>query len=139
MQGAKFQNLSLMGLFLMIFTRVLRNYFFKIGHLISARMARDFVKSEWFISKPGPRSIGNTLIADKICEGKFFISGNIIEIGNSVIWDHPHINIENSEELHGFSWLDDLAARGDNLAKKIVQRWVLGWVEKYGSGSGRFF
>ena len=136
MQGVKFQNLSLMGLFLMIFTRVLRNYFFKIGHLVNARMARDFVKSEWFIAKPGPRSIGNTLIADKICEGNFFISGNIIEIGNSVIWDHPHINIENSEELHGFSWLDDLAARGDNLAKKIIQRWVLGWIEKYGSGSG---
>ena len=93
MQGVKFQNLSLMGLFLMIFTRVLRNYFFKIGHLVNARMARDFVKSEWFIAKPGPRSIGNTLIADKICEGNFFISGNIIEIGNSVIWDHPHINI----------------------------------------------
>jgi hypothetical protein len=74
-----------MGLFLMIFTRVLRNYFFKIGHLLNARMARDFVKSGRFISKPGPRSIGNTLVANKICEGNFFISGNLIELENRVI------------------------------------------------------
>ena len=97
---------------------------------------KNFAKSEQFISKPGPRSIGNISLADKICDGKLFVFGNIFELGDKVIWDHSLSSIENYEELHGFPWLDDLAARGDKAAVEIVQKWVFSWIEKYGSGSG---
>ena len=120
----------------MIFIRIIRNYFFKLGHVVCARTVKNFAKSEQFISKPGPRSIGNILLADKICDGKLFVFGNIFELGDKVIWDHSLSSIENYEELHGFPWLDDLAARGDKAAVEIVQKWVFSWIEKYGSGSG---
>ena len=120
----------------MIFIRIIRNYFFKLGHAFCARTVKNFAKSEQFISKPGPRSIGNILLADKICDGKLFVFGNIFELGDKVIWDHSSSSIENYEELHGFPWLDDLAARGDKAAVEIVQKWVFSWIEKYGSGSG---
>ena len=45
---------------------------------------KNFAKSEQFISKPGPRSIGNILLADKIVmENSVF--GNIFELGDKVI------------------------------------------------------
>ena len=94
------------------------------------------MQAEQFISTPGPLSIGNTLVADKICQGEFFIFGNTLQLEDKVIWDHSLKNIENCEDLHGFTWLDDLAARGDNAAIEIAQKWIFSWIEKYGSGSG---
>lgn len=120
----------------MIFTRILRNYLLKIGNAFYARTAKNFAQAEQFISTPGPLSIGNTLVADKICEGEFFIFGNTVQLEDKVIWDHSIKNVENYEDLHGFTWLDDLAARGDNAAIEIAQKWIFSWIEKYGSGSG---
>ena len=94
------------------------------------------MQAEQFISTPGPLSIGNTLVADKICQGEFFIFGNTLQLEDKVIWEHSLKNIENCEDLHGFTWLDDLAARGDNAAIEIAQKWIFSWIEKYGSGSG---
>lgn len=120
----------------MIFTRILRNYLLKIGNSFYARIAKNIAQAEQFISTPGPLSIGNTLVADKICQGEFFIFGNTLQLEDKVIWDHSLKNIENYEDLHGFTWLDDLAARGDNAAIEIAQKWIFSWIEKYGSGSG---
>ncbi len=125
-----------MGLYFMIFTRILRNYLLKIGNAFYARTAKNFAQAEQFISTPGPLSIGNTLVADKICEGEFFIFGNTVQLEDKVIWDHSIKNVENYEDLHGFTWLDDLAARGDKAAIEIAQKWIFSWIEKYGSGSG---
>ena len=125
-----------MGLYFMIFTRILRNYLLKIGNSFYARTVKNFAQAEQFISTPGPLSIGNTLVADKICQGEFFIFGNTLQLEDKVIWDHSLKNIENYEDLHGFTWLDDLAARGDNAAIEIAQKWIFRWIEKYGSGSG---
>ena len=125
-----------MGLYFMIFTRILRNYLLKIGNAFYARTAKNFAQAEQFISTPGPLSIGNTIVADKICQGEFFIFGNTLQLEDKVIWDHSLKNIENYEDLHGFTWLDDLAARGDNAAIEIAQKWIFSWIEKYGSGSG---
>ena len=125
-----------MGLYFMIFTRILRNYLLKIGNSFYARIAKNFVQAEQLISTPGPLSIGNTVVADKICQGEFFIFGNTLQLEDKVIWDHSLKNIENYEDLHGFTWLDDLAARGDNAAIEIAQKWIFSWIEKYGSGSG---
>ena len=83
----------------MIFIRIIRNYFFKLGHVFCARTVKNFAKSEQFISKPGPRSIGNILLADKICDGKLFVFGNIFELGDKVIWDHSLSSIENYEAV----------------------------------------
>ena len=120
----------------MIFTRILRNYLLKIGNSFYARIAKNFAQAEQFISTPGPLSIGNTVVADKICQGEFFIFGNTLQLEDKVIWEHSLKNIENYEDLHGFTWLDDLAARGDNAAIEIAQKWIFSWIEKYGSGSG---
>ena len=125
-----------MGLYFMIFTRILRNYLLKIGNSFYARIAKNFAQSEQFISTPGPLSIGNTVVADKICQGEFFIFGNTLQLEDKVIWEHSLKNIENYEDLHGFTWLDDLAARGDNAAIEIAQKWIFSWIQKYGSGSG---
>ncbi len=39
-------------------------------------------------------------------------------------------------EIHGFRWLDDLAAVGDARARLLARKWVWGWIARYGSGMG---
>ena len=39
-------------------------------------------------------------------------------------------------ELHGFAWLDDLAALGDSRARARAQDWLFGWIDRYGTGRG---
>ncbi|HAR54368.1 MAG TPA: heparinase, partial [Roseovarius nubinhibens] len=39
-------------------------------------------------------------------------------------------------ELHGFAWLDDLAAVGDGPARKTAQAWIAEWIARYGAGRG---
>ena len=34
------------------------------------------------------------------------------------------------------SWLDDLAAVGDARARQVAQRWLWGWIDRYGTGKG---
>ena len=39
-------------------------------------------------------------------------------------------------DLHGFTWLDDLAAVGDLHATKRAQEWTHEWVRRFGKGRG---
>lgn len=39
-------------------------------------------------------------------------------------------------ELHGFAWLDDLAAAGDAKARSCAQDWLWEWIALYGGGKG---
>lgn len=38
--------------------------------------------------------------------------------------------------LHGWDWLDDLAAVGDARARALAQTWVRDWIARYGRGTG---
>ncbi len=40
------------------------------------------------------------------------------------------------EALHGFLWLDDLAAVGDMAARRRAQDWSRDWIARYGAGDG---
>ncbi|MEL7012003.1 MAG: heparinase II/III family protein [Pseudomonadota bacterium] len=39
-------------------------------------------------------------------------------------------------ELHGFTWLDDLAAAGDATARNCAAVWLWEWLDRFGDGSG---
>ena len=39
-------------------------------------------------------------------------------------------------ELHGFAWLDDLAAVGDIAARQAAQTWLWDWIDRFGKGRG---
>ncbi|MGY6410913.1 MAG: heparinase II/III family protein [Alkalilacustris sp.] len=41
-----------------------------------------------------------------------------------------------AEALHGFVWLDDLAALGGAAAREVAQRWLAGWLARFGAPRG---
>ena len=40
------------------------------------------------------------------------------------------------QDLHGFAWLDDLAAVGDTAARERAQVWLWRWIDRFGRGRG---
>ncbi|MEO0830858.1 MAG: heparinase II/III family protein, partial [Pseudomonadota bacterium] len=64
------------------------------------------------------------------------VQGHLIEAPGSLPWDLDMPSTAFEEALHGFSWLDDLAAQGDSHARGIAQKWVWSWIDRYGAGIG---
>ncbi|MCG6901754.1 MAG: heparinase II/III family protein [Rhodobacter sp.] len=101
-----------------------------------ARRAAHGHAATGFVSQPEPRTIGRVARGRQLCAGNFLIAGHVIEAPERSIWDLPVPDAMFEEELHGFTWLDDLAAAGDTLARKRAQDWTEGWVKRFGRGTG---
>lgn len=89
-----------------------------------------------FVSQPEPRTIGSFAKGRQLIAGNFLFAGYLVESRDREIWDLPIPDRSFEEELHGFMWLDDLAAVGDLPARKRAQSWTQSWIAKYASGQG---
>lgn len=111
----------------------LRNRFLNAWH---ARRAGLTAPATAFVSQPEPRTIGSYAKGRQLMAGNFLFAGHLIEAPDTVIWDIrvPDAAFENT--LHGFSWLDDLAAVADGPARKLAQTWMTEWIRRHGGGRG---
>ncbi|MEM1428178.1 MAG: heparinase II/III family protein [Pseudomonadota bacterium] len=93
-----------------------------------------------FMSQPEPRSFGSLARGRQLVAGNFLFAGFLIETPRASapqqIWDLPSPALRFDQELHGFLWLDDLAALGTPEARARAQSWLWGWIERYGNGRG---
>lgn len=89
-----------------------------------------------FTSTPEPRTIGTFARGRQITGGNFLFAGYLVQAPGTVIWDLPMPDDAFESELHGFTWLDDLAAVGDVHATRRAQDWTHEWVRRFGRGSG---
>ncbi|WP_235823893.1 heparinase II/III family protein [Actibacterium lipolyticum] len=89
-----------------------------------------------FNSQPDPLSIGSFARGRQLIGGNFLFAGFLVEAPDTVIWDLPMPSSGFEEALHGFVWLDDLAAVGDGAARKRAQDWTTLWIETHGRGRG---
>jgi len=105
-------------------------------HRVQARLASRASVPTGFVSQPEPRSIGRYVRGRQLIAGNFLFSGQLFEAPDRSIWEIDADAAHIVDELQGFSWLDDLAAVGDNKARQRAQDWVFEWIERYGSGSG---
>ncbi|PWE29395.1 heparinase [Maritimibacter sp. 55A14] len=89
-----------------------------------------------FVSQPEPRTIGSHARGRQLLAGNFMFGGHLIEAPGAMIWnlDPPEPPFE--EALHGFTWLDDLAAVGDSAARQLAQDWLREWIARFGAGRG---
>ncbi|MGE4611834.1 MAG: heparinase II/III family protein [Paracoccaceae bacterium] len=85
---------------------------------------------------PEPRTIGAFEVGHQLTQGQFYFAGDQIEASTKSIWsiDAPTPNF--TAEMHGFLWLDDLAAVGDVESRHIAQAWTMDWITRYDSGKG---
>lgn len=89
-----------------------------------------------FVSQPEPRTIGRYARGKQLAAGNFLFAGHLIEAPGTEMWDIAPPDEGFEQELHGFAWLDDLAAVGDLKSRKCAQGWVSGWIVRYGAGRG---
>lgn len=104
-------------------------------HRYHARKAAQADVSTRFVAQQEPKTIGHFARGRQLIKGNFAFSGTQRRASGASIWtfaeDHPRL----TAELHGFAWLDDLAAVGDLRARETAQAWVLDWIARYGDGS----
>lgn len=81
-----------------------------------------------FVSQPEPRSIGLFSRGKQLVAGNFLFAGHLIEAPGQSIWDLRAPDAPFAAEIHGFGWLDDLAAVADAPARKRAQDWTYGWI-----------
>ncbi len=103
---------------------------------LQARLSAPARPATGFVSQPEPRTIGSFARGRQLIAGNFLFSGFLIEGPGLSIWKLPMPDPGFEETLHGFTWLDDLAAVGDGAARIRAQTWVNEWVERYGRGRG---
>ena len=105
-------------------------------HRVHARVAARSRPATGFVSQPEPKTIGHFARGRQLVAGNFLFSGTLTEAKDGSIWDIAPGNDVVAEELHGCSWLDDLAAVGDAKARACGQKWVAEWIARYGNGKG---
>jgi uncharacterized heparinase superfamily protein len=89
-----------------------------------------------FVSQPEPRTIGGFARGRQLLAGNFLFAGVLVEQKDSSIWQIEAPDDDYAGELHGFTWLDDMAAVGDAKAMQTAQAWLYEWVDTYGPGHG---
>lgn len=103
---------------------------------MAARRAAMSRPATAFISQPEPRSIGYLARGRQLCAGNFVFAGSLVHSPGTSIWDIEPPDAAFAAELHGFGWLDDLAAAGDAAARERAQAWLWEWIARYGKGAG---
>ncbi len=89
-----------------------------------------------FIAQPEPRTIGSFARGRQLLAGKYLFAGSLITAPNETMWDLTPPDPAYAAALHGFAWLDDLAAVGDARARAAGQAWLWAWIDRFGRGRG---
>lgn len=108
----------------------------KAMNQLHARLAALSRPATGFVSQPEPRWIGSYARGKQLSAGNFLFSGFLIEAPGQPIWNIPVSDDRFEDALHGFAWLDDLAAVDDAAARARAQEWTFDWIARYGGGSG---
>ncbi|UOA25615.1 heparinase II/III family protein [Pseudosulfitobacter sp. DSM 107133] len=103
---------------------------------LHARLATRARAATAFVSSPEPKTIGSYARGRQLSAGNYLFAGHLIAAPDVGLWDLTVPDAAFSDELHGFAWLDDLAAVGDITTREAAQRWLWGWIDRFGRGSG---
>ena len=100
------------------------------------RATRGQGRISGFVSQPEPRTIGSFARGRQLMGGNYLFAGSLVTAPDVSMWDLIPPDRAFAAELHGFSWLDDLAAVGDARARTAGQAWLWEWIERSGRGRG---
>lgn len=84
---------------------------------------------------PEPRLHGDYARGMAMLSGQILLEGEVIEMRAGIPFTARTGAAERA--LHGFGWLDDLAAVGDTGARHLAQAALQSWIAQFGRGAGR--
>ena len=109
----------------------------RLLNMVHARVAvQTRAQVTGFVSQPEPRTIGSFARGRQLIAGNYLFAGTLVHAPDQSLWQLTPPDAAYAAELHGFAWLDDLAAVGDAPARAAAQTWLWGWVETFGRGQG---
>ena len=108
----------------------------RMSNRLQARRSGRLGHSTRFVAQPEPRSIGRVSAGQRLLAGEFRFEGQRVNAPGISIWDVPAPTPEFAAALHGFGWLDDLAALGDGPSRTRAQAWLGDWITRHGRGRG---
>ncbi len=89
-----------------------------------------------FQSQPEPRTVGLYGRGKQLIAGNILFAGHLVEAPGRRLWDIAPPDAAFAAEMHGFAWLDDLAAVGDGAARGRAQDWTWAWIAAFGRDAG---
>lgn len=102
-----------------------------------ARLATRARPAVAFVAQPEPRTIGSFARGRQLIAGTYLLAGQLVEgRAGAPPFQAAIAAPEYLAEVHGFSWLDDLAAVGDAPARMLAQAWLTDWLDRFAAGRG---
>ena len=117
-------------------SETIRAWVSRLLNRVQARASAVGKPATAFVSQPEPRTIGIFARGRQLTAGNFLFAGQLIEDSTSSIWGLGVRSPAFLEEIHGFAWLDDLAAVGDASARERAQNWTWEWIDRFDGGAG---
>lgn len=91
------------------------------------RTARGF---RW---RPEPRFPGSVVGGRQLLAGNFRFEGALVDAPETSPWALEPPTEAFAEALHGFTWLDDLAALPAGEGRETARAWTLDWIRRHGT------
>lgn len=102
----------------------------------ATRLARLLRRESGFAQWPAPRALGDRARGRHLVEGRVLLGGFLVEIDPAKIWSAAPPSAGYADALHGFAWLDDLAAEASGRARETARHMVHDWTARFGAGQG---
>ena len=103
---------------------------------VYARLPSKAVTAEGIRIVAEPKTVGSADRGRRILDGKLPFDSEEWPIPAGGIWETEARNRLLQSWIHGFTWLDDLAAVRDGFAVAMSRDSVMGWIRRYGAGNG---
>ncbi|WP_209427718.1 heparinase II/III family protein [Pararhodobacter sp. SW119] len=104
------------------------------GHRLAAWRAGHAPVPERFSAAPEPFFIGHYGVGQRLARGDWALGDARVSAADPWAIDPPSERF--ARDLHGFGWLDHLAAVGDGRAGTAARDHVAGWIAQFGRGAG---
>ncbi|MSU91352.1 heparinase [Rhodobacteraceae bacterium 2CG4] len=85
---------------------------------------------------PEPRDFGDFAAARAALDGTLVLGGIRRPLRGLTPWELELPSEPLTRRLHGFGWLDDMAGLSGKAARARAQAWALGWIDRFGDGTG---
>ncbi len=108
----------------------------RAAHRWAAWQAGFGRRMQGFLWQPEPRFPGSDVRGRQYLAGNFRIGGALVEAAGQSPWDINAPSEAFADALHGFTWLDDLAAIKDGEGRATAQVWLTDWLTRYSTGKG---